>query len=192
MKDCMTRLLLALLLLCPVALFAQAPSQERPDTSTVTLSALSDSLAKLDSTLAILEAKVGTIKTKREKYEAARRRAYRVEPMYAAGQAGALALNVAFPIQRDPGGYKDSWVGGDKLIHANIAFMLTDGGIGLGARPWVAASITCLSAYAFEHTQAIGGGYVSNRDAVASCAGAWAAVVVRRFDRAMRRGRVPE
>lgn len=141
--------------------------------------------AALDS----IQARLDSMRTRRERYQRARRAAYRTEQLYVAGQAAAVALNFAVPIQRDPGGYRDQWLGYDKMVHANVAYMLTDAGIELGVRPWVAAGVTCAFGYAFEWSQAEGGGYVSNRDAVANCTGAASAVIARRLIRAVREGR---
>jgi hypothetical protein len=95
--------------------------------------------------------------------------AQNVAPWYAAALATGDVVNAAFRIDRDNGGYVDSWTTVDKQEHFFIAWWLTDRAAELHVRPITAASITCLGAVGFEFSQ----GHVSKKDIVASCSGAF-------------------
>ena len=86
--------------------------------------------------------------------------------------AAGLAVNSFVHVDRDPGGYRDTWNTEssfpDKVVHGLSAFALTSVGVDLRVRPFVAALTTCAAGAIFEKTQ----GYVSRYDIGADCAGA--------------------
>lgn len=86
--------------------------------------------------------------------------------------AAGLAVNSVVHLDRDPGGYRDTWNTEasfpDKVVHGLAAFALTSVGVDLRVRPLVSAVTTCAAGAIFESTQ----GYVSRYDIGADCAGA--------------------
>jgi hypothetical protein len=76
--------------------------------------------------------------------------------------------NAWLHIDRDPGGYVDTWNTQDKLAHAAMGAVLSMSAIDAGVHaPW-AVAFTCAGAAGFELSQ----GYVSRKDIIAGCAGA--------------------
>ena len=86
--------------------------------------------------------------------------------------AAGLAVNSVVHLDRDPGGYRDTWNTEasfpDKVVHGLAAFALTSVGVDLKVRPLLSAATTCAAGAIFESTQ----GYVSRYDIGADCAGA--------------------
>jgi hypothetical protein len=86
--------------------------------------------------------------------------------------AAGLAVNSFVHVDRDPGGYHDTWNTEtqmpDKIVHGLAAFALTSVGVDLKVRPLISALTTCATGAIFEKTQ----GYVSRYDIGADCAGA--------------------
>jgi uncharacterized protein YfiM (DUF2279 family) len=98
-------------------------------------------------------------------------RVFKARWWFGGALATALVANTIWNIDRDPGGYPDTWKTPDKLNHMNQGYFLSTAGMAMGVRPWWAAGLTCAAAAGFEVTQ----GYISSKDIIAGCAGAAAA-----------------
>ena len=101
------------------------------------------------------------------------KRSSRVMPyVFFGAMAAGLAVNSVVHLDRDPGGYRDTWNSEasfpDKVVHGLAAFALTSVGVDLKVRPLMSAVTTCAAGAIFESTQ----GYVSRYDIGADCAGA--------------------
>ena len=90
--------------------------------------------------------------------------------------AGVVA-NRIWHYDVDHGGYVDSFRTPDKMEHFAIASTLTFTAIDFGAKPSVSALAVCGAGWGYELTQ----GWVSWRDGVASCTGAFSAYVFHRL-----------
>ena len=76
--------------------------------------------------------------------------------------------NAWLHVDRDPGGYMDTWNTQDKLAHGAMGALLSMSAIDAGVRPAWAVALTCAGAAGFEWSQ----GYASRKDLIAGCAGA--------------------
>jgi len=97
--------------------------------------------------------------------------------------AAGLATNVVARLDRDPGGYRDTWFTVDKWQHLNAGMLLTDGALIMRVPPRRAVLLTCLAATGYELTQ----GYVSRKDIAVGCGGSLLTVTVRRLQRRAER-----
>jgi hypothetical protein len=151
-----------LLMVAPLA------AQEAPDTTAA---------AVLQRQLDSLNAKIDSLEAAQLRTGKAIDRAFHPTPVYGATLGVALVGNYVFKIDRDPGGYRDSYGTSDKLAHFNTGYFLAARAIDVNVPVGWSVLLTCAAGYAFEHTQ----GYVSNRDAVAACSGALTAGGVALF-----------
>ena len=90
------------------------------------------------------------------------------EAVVALGGAAIVSGNRVVHFDSDRGGYQDKWFAQDKLLHASLAYVITDACGTLGGRRPVCASIVGLGGVGWEFSQ----GYVSNRDIIANLLGA--------------------
>lgn len=191
-------LVLALAAFAAAVLFTAAPARAQARDSTARqLDSLRAELARLDLAIARDSARLAAItdgavdslerealklRRMREAYADAHRRALNPELAYVTGFAIAVGSNFALRWDRDPGGYRDTYLAEDKLLHFSVAHLLAANAQKIGVRRWAAVAITCIGGAAFEYTQSLRGGYFSNRDVAVNCGGAaLSAVPIERF-----------
>ena len=92
----------------------------------------------------------------------------RAETVLAVGGATVDVSNRLLHFDVDRGGYQDKWLSSDKLTHATLAYVITDGCGSFGGRRPVCAALSGLGGIGWEFSQ----GTVSNRDIVANLVGA--------------------
>jgi len=103
--------------------------------------------------------------------------------VFAVAFAAGDGLNAWLHLDRDVGGYIDSWHTADKLAHGAMGAVITQSALNAGVpRRW-AAPITCAGAVGFEYSQ----GFVSWKDALAGCSGAVAATIIDKVAEGLRR-----
>lgn len=134
-----------------------------------------DSVRVLRADLDSLERELRKIDSLKGDFAGAYRNAYHPTRWYAGALFGGVALNAALGIDRDPGGYRDSWTTPDKWQHFSVAMFLTErAGMMRVPMRW-AVPITCATAVGWEFSQ----GHVSGKDIGAGCAGAVSAAGFR-------------
>jgi hypothetical protein len=92
-------------------------------------------------------------------------------PVYALSLVAGAGANALLHYDPDHGGYVDSWGTEDKWTHFALGALLAQSSMEMGVPARWSVPLTCAGAVGYEASQ----GYMSWRDATASCGGAAAA-----------------
>lgn len=160
----------------PSPILACAPERETVVTSRVAVTAIDsavaapapDTLARDDTEIHLPLPAIEQVPGPQSRIPTVPRPRLGPTPVYALSLVAGAGANALLHYDPDRGGYVDSWGTEDKWTHFALGALLAQSSMEMGVPARWSVPLTCAGAVGYEASQ----GYMSWRDATASCGGA--------------------